>query len=284
MYGGSSLSAYEALCADRRAHRATLCGRLRRSVLEAANELLSLAATNARAGTIPTGPHGRRADTIIDSMMNIAILPWASSVTGEKAYARLAARHARRLAALLVRPDGSTIQAVNFDRRTGRVISTATHQGISVNSTWARGQGWAVYGFAVAAAELHRPSLLEVAERAAGYVSGHLPTGGVPRWDYDAPTGAPLDVSAGVITAAGLLHLVLACRELGRPCPAFATLGRRMLEAALAYASPRPTLGFLGHQVLNEHAADCWCNGGELSFGLAYALEAERLSRTVARS
>jgi hypothetical protein len=182
------------------------------------------------------------------------------------------------VAKLLVRRDGSTIQAVNFERRTGRVVSFATHQGLSKRSTWSRGQGWAVYGLAQAAAELHSRGLLRVAERTASYVAGHLPPDGVPRWDYDAPPGAPVDVSAGVITAAGLLHLVAACGVLGENCPRWRPLGRRMLTGALAHASARPPLGLLRDQELNEHAGRAWFNGGELIFGLSYALEAIRLS------
>jgi unsaturated chondroitin disaccharide hydrolase len=277
MYGQSSLNAYMALCGAGSPRRA-VCSRLKRSVLAAAGELVKLAATNARAGTIPTGPRGARADTIVDSMMNIAILPWATRVTGDPTYARVAARHAQRVAALLVRPDGSTIQAVNFNRATGHVVSKATHQGISTRSTWSRGQGWAVYGFAVAADELHSRALLRVGERTATYVSAHLPASGVPLWDYDAPAHAPVDVSAGVITAAGLFHLVAACRALGQPCPRWQGLARRMLVAALGYASPRPPLGLLSGQEQNERSKGCWCNGGELSFGLSYALEAIRLA------
>ena len=191
-------------------------------------------------------------------------------------YARVAARHAGRVAALLVRRDGSTIQAVNFDRATGRVMSFATHQGISARSTWSRGEGWALYGFAAAASELRNRDLLRVASRIAGYVRAHLPASRRPLWDYDARPGAPVDVSAGVITAAGLLHLVAACRQLERSCPAalgWATLSHRMLAAALRYASARPPLGLLRGQVLDERAGG-WADGGELSFGLSYALEA----------
>jgi unsaturated chondroitin disaccharide hydrolase len=275
-YGQSSLAAYMALCHQGRADVA-LCSRLRRSVVAAANELVRLAASNARAGTIPTNAQGPAADTIVDSMMNIAILPWASRVTGDPAYARLASRHAHRVAALLVRRDGSTTQAVNFDRATGKVESLATHQGISTTSTWSRGEGWALYGFAQAAAQLHDRSLLRVAERVADYVSSHLPAGDVPRWDYDAPAGAPVDVSAGAITAAGLMHLASACRRLSPPCPDAArwtALSRSMLAGVLRYASPGPPLGLLRSQALNERAHGQWFNGGELIFGLSYALEA----------
>jgi unsaturated chondroitin disaccharide hydrolase len=282
MYGQSSLAAWDAVCHGRaRAHPAS-CHRLAQSVLSAAGELLTLAASNARAGAIPTNATSHHADTIIDSVMNIAILPWASRVTGNPVYRRVASRHAHAVARLLVRADGSTAQAVYVDRSTGRVLSIGTHQGLSASSTWSRGQGWAVYGFAQAAAALHDPALLRVAVRAADYVARHLPAGAVPLWDYQAPSDAPVDVSAGVITASGLLHLAGACRALPGVCSDQATrwsaLGRRMLAAALGRASAEPPLGLLGSQVLNEHGRGCWCNGGELIFGLSYALEGLRLA------
>jgi hypothetical protein len=54
-----------------------------------------------------------------------------------------------------------------------------------------------------------------------------------------------------------------------------------MLTAALTYSNDRPPIGFLGSQVLNERGHGCWCDGGELIFGLTYALEARRLEDTV---
>ncbi len=288
MYGQSSLAAWEALCGGKfqagTGSRAGLCARLRRSVLSAADELLSLARTNPGAGTIPTNATSVPADTIVDSMMNIAILPWASRVTGDPAYARLALHQAQVIERLLVRPDGSTAQAVNFDRTSGRVLSIGTHQGLSNSSTWSRGEGWAVYGFAQLAADLHDPALLKVALALAQFVASHLPADAVPLWDYDAPAGAPVDVSAGVITAAGLFHLAGACRLLPEVCVGdsgrWVALGRRMLAASLEHASDQPPLGFLGAQVLNGRAPGCWCNGGELIFGLSYALEGVRLEQT----
>jgi hypothetical protein len=249
-------------------------------VLAAAGELVALAATNARAGTIPT--KATSGDTIIDSVMNIGILPWASRVTGDPRSSGVALRHASVVASLLVRPDGSTAQSVNFDRATGRVLFISTHQGLSNGSTWSRGQGWAVYGFAQAASELRSAALLRVALRSAGYVARHLPAGGIPLWDYDAPAGAPVDVSAAVITAAGLLHLARACHAVPGVCvrpDRWVVLARRMLSASLGRASAQPPLGLLRDQVLNERGRGCWCDGGELIFGLTYALEAERLLR-----
>ena len=277
MYGQSSLAAWTALCRGQRSPRA-VCPRLRRSVLAAADELLALAASNPGAGTIPTDAISPDGDTIIDSMMNIAILPWASRISGNAAYARLASHQAWVIARLLVRPDGSTAQAVDFDRSTGRVISIGTHQGLSNSSTWSRGEGWALYGFAQAASDLRDRGLLRVALRVAKFVVSHLPAGAVPLWDYNAPPGAPVDVSAGVITAGGMFRLASACRVLRGSCEpgGWIRVGRRMLSASLARAGAEPPLGFLGSQILNERGRGCWCDGGELIFGLTYALEGLR--------
>jgi hypothetical protein len=121
-----------------------------------------------------------------------------------------------------------------------------------------------------------------VALRAASYVARQLPAGGIPLWDYDAPAGDPVDVSAGVITATGLLHLATACGSMPGVCGStvrYVALARGMLAAALTRAAGVAPLGFLGDQVLNERGHGCWCNGGELSFGLTYALEGVRLTR-----
>jgi len=287
MYGESSLAAWKALCQGRSPPSPASCPRLKRSVLSAANELLALAASNPGAGTIPTDATSPRADTIVDSMMNIAILPWASRVSGDPRYARLAAHQARVIARLLVRPDGSTAQAVNFDRATGRVLLIGTHEGLSNGSTWSRGEGWALYGFAQTALDLNDRGLLQVALRVADFVASHLPAGAIPLWDYDAPARAPVDVSAGVITAAGLFHLAGACRALAGVCSndsgRWIALARRMLAAALGRASDQPPFGFLGSQVLNEHRRGYWCDGGELIFGLTYALEGLRLEEIARR-
>ena len=84
-------------------------------------------------------------------------------MTGNPAIGALALHQARVIAAVLVRRDGSTAQSANFDRAIGRLVSFDTHQGLSNRSTWARGEGWALYGFSVAALELRDRALLRVA-------------------------------------------------------------------------------------------------------------------------
>jgi Glycosyl Hydrolase Family 88 len=284
VYENSSVAAYRRLCRRASRPRGT-CAELLASGLDAADRLLELAGTNLMAGTIPTRatwPSPLVADTIVDSMMNLPLLYWASDVTGDPTYRDLAARHAQRVAELLVRRDGSTAQSVHFDRVTGRVLGVHAHQGLSVTSTWARGQAWAVYGFTTSAAALRDRAFLRVAERTAAWVADHVRASGVPPWDYDFPLGEPVDTSAGVITAAGALRLARLCERWTGACEQpgrWRPLGLRLLRGALAHVSRSAPLGYLGQQVGTFGGHQSWDDDAELVFGLRYALEAVRLSR-----
>lgn len=285
-YMESSVAAYDRTCKTGHAKRSKRCHALGRSALTAAETLVALQRGNAGAGTIPTLPRSvrcgdcrskRQAETLVDSMMNVALLDWVYARTHRATYRDAALRHARGVARLLVRKDGSTTQAVVLDRKTGRVIGRHTHQGISAKSTWSRGQGWAVYGFAYTGAALREKALVRVSERAAAYVEAHLPAGGVPRFDYRAKPGAPLDTSAGVITAAGLFRLAAACRQLPGACTEpdhWRPLAERMLGASLAHVRARPPLGYLADQVFARGGHARWDDEGDFIFGTDYALEA----------
>jgi unsaturated chondroitin disaccharide hydrolase len=283
MYETSSVTAYRHLCG--RHAGGEECSRLKRSALAAADSLLALAATNEAAGTIPTSAHSRcpgcsspdESDTIVDSVMNLQLLFWASRVTGDARYRDVAARHAKKVADLMVRSDGSTWSSVHMRRSDGAVIRYHTHQGYRDDSTWARGQAWAIYGFAAAAEALEDRGLLDTSERTARYVMTRLPHPAIPLYDYDAPATAPHDVSAGIISAAGMLQLASACGRLRASCdPSPATLrtyARGMLTASFAQLGRTPPLGFLGHQVYGLGGVHSWDDDAELTFGLNYALE-----------
>jgi unsaturated chondroitin disaccharide hydrolase len=287
LYMHSSVAAYERLCRPPAAGDADLCQRFHASARSAADGLLTLARSNQPAGMIPTRLSGscarcapEEADTIIDSMMNLRLLDWASADSGGAEYRSVAKRHSDRVEDLLVRPDGSTAQSVHVLRSDGTVLGVHTHQGHADWSTWARGQSWGLYGFAETGAVLGDVAALKTAERLAAFVADNLPSSGVPRYDYDAPRSAPKDVSAGVIAAAGLYRLDDACRRLGgcsQPAR-WRPLADRLLAAAMGEVSRRRQLGFLGSQVYNEGGRSRWDDNGELIFGLDYALEAIALS------
>ncbi|MEA2474795.1 MAG: unsaturated chondroitin disaccharide hydrolase [Thermoleophilaceae bacterium] len=291
-YLPSSAAAHDRDCRTAAARGSSYCTRLRQSAYTAADTLVKLAAGNEAVGTIPTFPAGGsckrcasadESETIVDSMMNLGILGWAWHERGSPQYREVALRHARALEPLLVRADGSTAQSVVASRVDGHVIWTGTRQGYSDTSTWARGQGWAVFGFADTGARFRDRALVAVAERAAAYVDGRLPASGIPPYDYDAPAPAPVDTSAGVITAAGALRLAQACESLSGACKSSAarwrSLGQRMLGASLGRVTRLPPIGMLGDQVYSLGGSSAWDDSGEYAFGLYYALDAIRRSR-----
>ena len=146
---------------------------------------------------------------IVDNLMNLELLFWASKNGGPAAYRDVATRHALATLANHVRPDGSTFHVVDYDTVTGDVVARQTAQGFSDGSVWARGQAWAVYGFTMVYRETHDERFLKTAQRTADYFVNHLPADGVPYWDFEAPDipDAPRDASAGAIAASALLEL-----------------------------------------------------------------------------
>ncbi len=146
---------------------------------------------------------------IVDNLMNLHLLFWASAHGGPRAWRQMATRHALTTAHHFVRPDGSTVHLVDFDPATGHVVGMANPQGSSVDSTWSRGQAWATYGFTNAYQETGNRQFLTASRRVADYFIGGLRTDCVPYWDFEAP-GIPntaTDTSAAAIAAAGLLQL-----------------------------------------------------------------------------
>ena len=86
---------------------------------------------------------------IIDCLLNLPLLYWASEVTGDPHYRDIAVAHTRTSVQNLVRPDHSTYHTFFFDPETGAPLRGATRQGYRDGSAWARGQAWGVYGMAL---------------------------------------------------------------------------------------------------------------------------------------
>ena len=150
-----------------------------------------------------------RGRTIMDTMMNLDLLFWASQVTGDPRCAEIAAAHARTTLLHHLRADGSTAHCCDFNPETGAFIKQDTHQGLSATSCWSRGQAWGVYGFADCYRASADPVFLNASRRLMVYLWPRLPADLVPFWDYDSPL-IPNDVrdsSAAAILASGLLSL-----------------------------------------------------------------------------
>ena len=169
---------------------------------------------------------------IVDNMMNLELLFRAARSGGDPRWRAMAIRHALRTRADHVRRDGSTYHVVDYDPATGAVRRRRTKQGAADESTWSRGQAWAVHGFTMAYRESGDERFLRTARRTADYFIAHLPPDGIPYWDFQAPgiPREPRDSSAAAIAASGLLEL--AVREPDRARAArYLAAARRMLFA-----------------------------------------------------
>lgn len=146
---------------------------------------------------------------IIDCLLNMPLLFWASEVTGEECYRAKAAAHIQTAMTCAVRPDFSTYHTYYFDPDTGKPVNGVTRQGNRNNSIWARGQAWGIYGSALSYGYLKNPEYLKLFEEITACFCQHLPTDLVPYWDFDFTDGSPepRDSSAAAIAACGLLEM-----------------------------------------------------------------------------
>lgn len=146
---------------------------------------------------------------IIDCLMNVPLLYWASEETYDPRYAQIAESHAKTAQKYIVRADGSCNHIVLFDSKTGEYLDNPGGQGYEKGSSWSRGQSWAVYGFALSYRHTGNPEFLDTAKRCAHYCISNLAVNDwLPLVDYRAPE-QPIkyDSTAGMITACGLLEL-----------------------------------------------------------------------------
>jgi len=160
---------------------------------------------------------------IIDNLMNLELLTWASRETGEPSFKEIAISHADKTMANHFRPDASSYHVVDYDPETGAVRGKQTHQGFSDPSAWARGQAWGLYGYTMMFRETGNTNYLEQAKRIAKFIVNHprLPADKIPYWDFDAPDipSAPRDASAAAIIASALIELSSQVdAEFGKQC------------------------------------------------------------------
>lgn len=165
---------------------------------------------------------------IIDNMMNLELLFFASMKTGDPKYRNAAISHATKTMKNHFRDDYTTYHVVDYDTATGEVLHQQTNQGYADNSTWSRGQGWAIYGFTLMFRETKDTVFLHTAKKAADYYMNHpnLPEDKIPYWDFNAGKEGyvsdvdfssrhldyiPRDASAAALVASALLELSTYC-------------------------------------------------------------------------
>jgi unsaturated chondroitin disaccharide hydrolase len=148
---------------------------------------------------------------IIDNMMNLELLFWATRVTGDSSFYKIAVTHANTTIKNHFRADYSSYHVIDYDPNTGAVKKKMTAQGFADESAWARGQAWGLYGYTVMYRETKDKQYLQQAQHIADFLLTHpnLPANKVPYWDFNAPDipNALRDASAGAIMAAALIEL-----------------------------------------------------------------------------
>jgi unsaturated chondroitin disaccharide hydrolase len=262
------------------------CRHAARSLRRAAGTLHRLAAATPAGAIVVTPKLGCKACTgdelkvFIDSVMNMTPL-----LEGTEADRALAEQHLEFVRRELVRADGSTTQQLFLRRSTGAITRKLGHDPIPPESTWARGQAWAIRGYAEAAQAIGGP-WVDVAERTADWIASR--PGGVPGWDWNVARRAqdnPGDTSAAAISAAGLARVLeLRCRPAAlaataERCAAWSAARDRLLATALRGVSTRPgTLGrFSGQRYLWDPSRRIDYRG-EYFMGTVYLLEALAIS------
>ncbi|WP_084821886.1 glycoside hydrolase family 88 protein [Bacillus sp. SA1-12] len=158
----------------------------------------------------PIGDDVEGGRIIIDCLLNLPLLYWASEQTGDERFRDAAIIQADKSLRYLVRGDDSSYHTFHFNQETGEPIGGSTHQGYTNGSTWSRGQAWGVYGFALSYRYTKNPVYLEASKRMAHFFLKNLPEDYVSYWDFNAPItkDTPRDSSATAIVTAGIQELV----------------------------------------------------------------------------
>lgn len=198
-------------------YRMTGCEKSRVRCLKAASHLagrFNLAGRYIRAWNDP-----RRVDVagtvIIDSMMNLPLLFWASKETGDPRFKHLAVAHANTVITKMLRSDNTVPHIAVFDENSGEKKWNLGGQGKAPDSIWSRGQAWAIYGFAIAYRECGDPIYLETAKKIATKFMSLLPDDGIPYWDFCAEESEKFvkDTSAACCAASGMLEIAKLCED-----------------------------------------------------------------------
>jgi unsaturated chondroitin disaccharide hydrolase len=235
--------------------------KLRDSALRGADHLVEL--FNPITQLIPAWD-ANGDDSIVDTMMNLQLLWWATHETGSSKYRDVGLKHALRVADWFIRSDGSVIQSVHYNpgdnrqefhlggngksdslmfpnsAKPGERVFYHTHQGYSWETSWSRGTAWALYGFAIAYRETRSPKLLQTAEKIADYVIAELPEDGVPWYDFsdEGVMYRNRDTSAAAIAAGGL-HQLAALTQDTQKAHAYRSQAERIMHSLIdRYLTP----------------------------------------------
>ncbi len=147
--------------------------------------------------------------SIIDTMMNLPLLYWASREIENPRFKEMAMHHADMVMRDHIRADGSVNHIVIHDMKTGEGRAADYTQGYSKDSCWSRGMAWTIYGMVLSYTHTGKKDYLDAAKKAANYfITQSI------QYDYKTPIDfiAPVspmyyDTTASTCTACGLLEI-----------------------------------------------------------------------------
>ena len=148
---------------------------------------------------------------IIDNMMNLELLFEATKISKDPIFKNIAIQHANTTLKNHFRKDNSCYHVVDYDTISNGIRKKATFQGFNDQSSWARGQSWAVYGFTMCYRYTKNKEYLKQAEATAKFYINNInmPEDGIPYWDFNDPNipNAPRDASSAAVMASALIEL-----------------------------------------------------------------------------
>ncbi|MDD4992211.1 MAG: glycoside hydrolase family 88 protein [Paludibacter sp.] len=257
-------------CSYGNAYRLTGNPAYKKILLNTADTLATL--FNPKVGTILSWPRAVKErtwphNTIIDNMMNLELLFWAARNGGNHKLYDIAVSHANTTMKNHFKPDYSCYHVVIYDTITGKKIKGITHQGYADNSMWARGQGWAIYGYTMCYRETKDPIYLEFVQCLADAYLKRLSSDYVPYWDFDDPAipNAPRDASASAVVASGLLELSTYLNNAKGESYKHAAIKMLQSLSSSVYQSRKSKPSFLLHSTGN------WPNHSEVDASIIYA-------------
>ena len=154
---------------------------------------------------------------IIDCMMNLPLLYWAGDEVHDPKFYHIAKMHADTAARYFIRDDGSAKHIVEFDAGTGEYLHSVGGQGYGHDSSWTRGQAWAIYGFVLSYLHTGEERYLATSRKVADYFIANIPASKLIPVDFRQPESpAYEDSTAAAIAACGLLELAKCVSESER--------------------------------------------------------------------
>ncbi len=200
---------------------------------------------------------------IIDCLLNLPLLHWASAETGDARYRDKALAHAHTTLANSIRSDNSTHHTFYMDQETGAPVRGSTVQGYRDESAWTRGQAWAIAGMAVCYRYERNDAYRDAFEKLLAYYLGRLPEDLVPYWDLTFIDGdEPRDSSSAAITACGLMEMAdLIEPERARELRDLASRMMASLWRGYAVRDPKVSNGLVLHGTYSKKTPFNTCRG-----------------------